>query len=65
MMVKQVITLLKDAEGISVGLGDQAIRINQHDSLMLDVFGDYVVDGIFTDDGKEYELSIAMKPIKG
>lgn len=65
MMVKQVIKLLKEAEVISVGLGDQAIRIDPHDSVMLDVFGDYVVDCIFTDDGKMYELGIAMKPIRG
>lgn len=64
MTVKEVIKVLKEAEVISIGFGDQAIRIGSDDSMMLGVFGDYVVDSILTDDGKTYELGIAMQPIK-
>ena len=64
MTAKEIIKLLRDAEVISIGFGDQAIRIDRNDSMMLSVFGDYVVDGILTDDGKTFELNIAMQPVK-
>lgn len=64
MTVKEVIKLLKGVETIAIGFGDQAIRIDGSDSLMLGVFNDYVVDSILTDDGKYYEVNIAMKPVK-
>ena len=64
MTVKEVIKLLKEAEVISIGLADQAFRIDSKDSTMLNVFGDYVVDNILTDDGKTYELNVAMLPVK-
>jgi uncharacterized ubiquitin-like protein YukD len=64
MTVKEVIKLLKEAEVISIGLADQAIRIDSKDALMLNVFGDYVVDNILTDDGKIFELNVALLPVK-
>ena len=64
MTVKEVIRVLKEAEVISIGLGDQAIRIDSKDSMMLNVFGDYVIDNVLTDDGKTYELNIVMQPVK-
>ncbi len=64
MTVKEVIKLLKEAEVISIGLADQAIRIDSKDSVMIKVFGDYVVDNILTDDGKTYELNVALVPMK-
>ncbi len=64
MTVKEIIQLLKEAEIITIGLGDQGIRIDSKDSVMITVFGDYVVDNILTDDGKTYELNIAMRPMK-
>lgn len=64
MTVKELIKALKEAETIAIGFGEQAIHINSGDALMLGVFGDYVVDSIYTDDGKYFELGIAMQPIK-
>lgn len=64
MTAKEIIKLLRGAEVISIGFGDQAIRIDHNDSMMLGVFGDYVVNSITTDDGKTYELNIAMQPVK-
>lgn len=64
MTVKEIIKLLKGVETIAIGFGDQAIRIDGSDSLMLGVFSDYIVDSILTDDGKYYEVNIAMKPVK-
>ena len=64
MTVKDVIKLLKGAETIAIGFGDQAIRIDFNDSMMLSVFSEYLVDSIVTDDGKYYEINIAMKPMK-
>lgn len=64
MTVKEIVKVLLNVETISICFGDQAHRIARNDSLMLGVFGDYVVDGVYTDDGKAYELNIAMQPIK-
>ncbi len=64
MTVKEIIKALKEAEKIAIGFGDQAIHVKSNDTLMLGVFGDYVVDSIYTDDGKYYELGIAMQPVK-
>lgn len=64
MTVKDVVKLLKGVETIAIGFGDQAIRIDGSDSLMLGVFNDYIVDSILTDDGKYYEVNIAMQPVK-
>lgn len=64
MTVKDVVRLLKGVETIAIGFGDQAIRIDGSDSMMLGVFNDYIVDSILTDDGKYYEVNIAMMPIK-
>lgn len=64
MTVKEVIKLLKGAETISLGYGANAIPFDKDDLLMVDAYGNYLVDEIRTDDGKYYEVNIAMQPVK-
>lgn len=64
MTVKDVVKLLRGAKRISIGFGDRGIHIEQNDSLMIDVYGDYVIDAITIVEDGECELSVAMKPIK-
>lgn len=64
MTVKEVIKVIKNARSLSIGFGDRAIHISQDDDLMIDVYGDYVVDAITIDEARDCELNIAMRPVK-
>lgn len=64
MTVKEIIKVIKNARSISIGFGDRAIAINQDDALMIDVYGDYVVDAITIDEARDCELNVAMMPVK-
>lgn len=64
MTVKEVIAVLKTAETIVLGYGANAVPFDKNDLLMVDAYGKYVVDEIRSDDGKYYEVNIAMMPIK-
>jgi hypothetical protein len=64
MTVKDVIAVLKTAEKIVLGYGANAVPFDKDDLLMVDAYGKYLVDEIRTDDGKYYEVNIAMMPVK-
>ena len=64
MTVKEVVRALKTAKKIVLGYGDNAVPFNKDDSLMMDAYGDYLVDEIRGDEDGYYEVSIAMRPIK-
>lgn len=64
MTVKDAVKVLKSAKKITIGYGANVIPCNVQDSLVLDAFGDYVVESIcgVTDD--EYEIDLAIAPVK-
>lgn len=64
MTVKEAIKVLKKTKQIIIGFGDRAIPIEQDDELMVDVYGDYVIDTITFVDSGECELNVAMCPVK-
>lgn len=64
MTVKEVVKVLKHAKTIVLGYGANAVPFDQNDALMMDAYGDYVVDEIRSDDGGYYEVNIAVRPIK-
>lgn len=64
MTVKEVVGVLKTAKKIVLGYGANAVPFDKNDALMLDAYGNYVVDEIRADDDGYYEVSIAVKPIK-
>lgn len=64
MTVKDVIKVIKNARRLTIGFGDRAIAIDQDDALMIDVYGDYVVDAIRIDEARDCEIDVAMRPVK-
>lgn len=65
MTVKDAVKVLKHAKKIVLGYGANAVPFDRNDALMMDAYGDYLVDEIRADDGGYYEINIAMKPLKG
>lgn len=64
MTVKDAVKVLGTAKRFSIGFSDRALRFDQGDDLMLEIYGQYVIDRIYTDDGEEYELNVKMCPMK-
>lgn len=64
MTVKEVVSILKTAKQIALSYGANAVPFDKDDSLVMDAYGGYIVDEIRTDDGKYYEVNIAMRPLK-
>ena len=64
MTVKEVVRLLKTAKSISLGYGANAVQFDPRDTLVVEAYGDFVVDEIQCEDG-HYEVIIAMRPVKG
>ena len=64
MTVKEVVTALKTAEKIVLGYGANALDFDKNNPLALDAYGDYIVDEIQTDDGKYYEVNVAVRPLR-
>ena len=67
MTVKEVVKVLKTAKTIALGWDGNAINFNKNDVLMMDAYGDYLVDNIRAvgaDEDAYYEVNIAMRPVK-
>lgn len=64
MTVKEVVAALKTAEKIVLGYGANALDFDKNNPLALDAYGDYIVDEIQTDDGKYYEVNVAVRPLR-
>lgn len=65
MTVREAVKVLKTATKITIGYGANVIPCNVQDPLVLDAFGDYVVDSICGVQDDEYELDLAIAPVKG
>lgn len=64
MTVREAVAALKRAEKIVLGYSDNALPIDRNDALALDAYGDYLVDSISSDDGKYFEIDIAVRPLR-
>lgn len=67
MIVKEAIKVLKSAKEVRLCWGGLAFRLDRDDELQMDAFGSYVVSEIAAGELTPdiYEISIAMKPVKG
>lgn len=65
MTVKEATMVLKHAKKIVLGYGANAVPFDKNDALMMDAYGDYLVDEIRADEDGYYEVNIAVRPIKG
>ena len=67
MTVKDAIRVLPDDEKVQIAYAGIAYNLNKQDPLMLDAYGDYLIDRLqaFEIGGKiEYELVLALRPMK-
>lgn len=64
MTVREVVKVLKTAKKIVLGYGANAVPFDQNDALMMDAFGNYIVDEIRAEDDGYYEVNIAVQPLK-
>ena len=66
MTVKEVISVLKHANMITLIYGDNSVEFSRNDALAVEAFGRYVVNDVYAlDDGKEnhYEIDVLMRPV--
>lgn len=67
MTVKEVCGILKAAKTIALGWNGASVEFEKGNLLMMDAYGNYVVDSIEAvgdaEDGY-YEVNIAMQPVK-
>lgn len=63
MTVKKIVNALQDAKVIRLGYNGTSHEFDPTNSLLMQAFGDYVVSQIYCDN-HQYELSLAMRPVK-
>lgn len=67
MTVKEAASVLKFAKEIKLGWGGSSIKFQKNNDLMMEAYGNFVVDSIQSisnDDDEAYEINIAMQPVK-
>ncbi len=67
MTVKEAVQVLKNAKTIALGWGESAIQFDKDNLLMVEAYGNFVVDSIRSvgDDAEAYyEVNIAVMPVK-
>lgn len=67
MTVKEAVSVLKNAKTIALGWGESAIEFDKDNLLMMEAYGNFIVDSIRSvDDDEEayYEVNIAVFPVK-
>lgn len=68
MTIKDAIRVLPDGSNIRIAYADISIDFERKDPLMLDAYGDYVIDELnafpVTRDKVLFELVVAFRPIK-
>ena len=64
MTVKDAVKVLKTATKIVMGYGANAVAFDKDDPLVLDAYGNYLVDSVSASDEEYYEVNICMRPVK-
>lgn len=62
--VKDAVKVLKTAKTISLSYASSAIPFSADDPLMMDAYGDYLVDDIRGFKEGYYELNIVLRPVR-
>ena len=65
MNVRETLSVLKDADKITLMHGDHTIEFGKSDELAVNAFGKYIVESVIEIDGerKHYMIELAMRPI--
>lgn len=64
MNVREVCSLLKKAKDVKLAYNDNVIQFLPDDALMMDAYGRYAVDEVRSSGEDEYEISLALRPIR-
>lgn len=67
MTVKEAVSVLKHAKTIALGWSETAIPFDKDNSLMMEAYGNFVVDSIRSvgdDEEAYYEVNIAVYPVR-
>ena len=64
MTVKEIVKVLKTAKKVAIGYGANIVPFDKDDPLVLDAYGEYVVDAVCAADEDYYEINICMRPVK-
>lgn len=65
MTVREIVSVLKNAKGIQLSWNSMAIPFDPNNELMMDAYGDYVVQSIISGlDPNTFEVEIATRPIR-
>lgn len=64
MTVRKICKALKDAKKINLAHNGVAHPFDWNDSVMMEAFGDYIVSEIRGGEKGDYELTLAMRPIR-
>lgn len=64
MTVKEAVTVLKVAQKLVLCWDGSSYPLERTNALMMDAYGNYVVDNIQTIGDEQYEINIAMRPVK-
>lgn len=64
MTVRKICNALKEAKKISLAYDGLAHPFDRTDTLVMQAFGDFVVSEIRGGEKGEYELTLAMRPVR-
>lgn len=64
MTVKDAIQILKHAKDIRLAYGDNCVPFSHQDALMVEAYGDFVVEEIQSHIPECYELTLLLRPVK-
>lgn len=64
MTVRKVVSALKTAKNIMLVYGANSVSFDKSDTFAVEAYGDYLIDEIVSVGKGDYELIIAMRPVK-
>lgn len=65
MNVKEIMSVLKTAEKVTLMYGDNCIEFRNNDAMAIDAFGKYAVNSVMAIDGEtdHYCIELLMRPV--
>ena len=64
MTVANVIHILRDVKKVKLAWNGNSSILDVHDPITMDAFGDYLVAGVYSTAEDEFEIELAVRPIK-
>lgn len=64
MTVRELLNVLTDVKEFLIGYGGGCTTVNLKNPLILETFGDYIVDRVYAMGEDSFEIDIAVRPIK-